>query len=99
MAISITLNFDDTWAARLAPMVVFRVEEARKNPLVETLLAAAPGVDSVDDLTTKQKAKLLILLGLLRDLAKFEGQNAAEAANTAVSEDIRDNFPLEIGEA
>lgn len=99
MAISITLNFDDTWAARLAPMVVAQIEGRRRNPLVQDLIAATPGVDSVDDLTTRQKAKLWILLHLLRDLSKFEGQNAAEAANIAVTEDIRDNFPLEFGGA
>lgn len=99
MAITLALNFDDEWAARLAPMVVALTEEVRENPIVLELIAGTPNVDSVDDLTIKQKAKLLILLHLFRDLIKFEGQQAAEAAHTAATTDIRDNFPLEFGEA
>lgn len=99
MAITLQLAFDNDWAARLAPMVVMKIDEMRDHPLVVELLVATAGVESVDDLTTKQKAKLLILVHLLRDLIVFEGQTAAEAANQTVVDDLQDNFPLEFGPA
>jgi hypothetical protein len=99
MAISITLDFDDTWAGRLAPMVVDRIENAQYNPVIVALIDSLPDVDSVDDLTTKQKAKLWILFGLLCQLQRWEGQEAGRAAQQTVIDDIAINFPLEAGEA
>ena len=99
MAISLTLDFDDTWAGRLAPMVVSRVDRAQRNPVIVALIDALPGVDSVDDLTTKQKAKLWILFQLLCQLSIYEGEQAGTAAQQVVIDDIADNFPLEVGDA
>ena len=97
MAISLTLDFDDTWAGRLAPMIVEFADEIGEHPIVVALLAAL-GIGSVDDLTTKQKAKLILLFYLLTRLQRFEGQVAAEDARNLVLEDIADNFPLEVGD-
>ena len=99
MAISLTLNFDDTWAGRLAPMIVSKVDEAQYNPVIVALLDGLTGIDTVDDLTTKQKAKLWILFRLLGELSVYEGNEAAGVARQTVVEDVRDNFPLEVGEA
>ena len=97
MAISITLDFDTAWADRLQPMIIEFADEMRENPLVLALLASL-GIDSVDDLTTKQKAKLILLFYLLTRLQNFEGQVAASDARDLVIEDIADNFPLEVGD-
>ena len=95
MPITISLTFDDTWAARLAPVVQAKVNDIRAHPIVVGLLAAQ-GVDSVDDLTVKQQAKLLILFDLLRYTQMHEGDEAERAARQAVVDDVADNFPLEI---
>jgi hypothetical protein len=99
MAVSITLNFDDTWAARLAPMTSARVEEARNNRIIVELIEAHPTITSIDELTVKQKAKLWILFRLLGDLCQYEGEIAAVAGRQAVVDDIELNFPLEVGDA
>ena len=99
MAVSITLNFDDEWAGRLAPMILSAVDQAQHHPIIIALIDALPGIDSVDDLTTRQKAKLWILFGLLGQLAKYERQIASQVAQDAVGDDIADNFPLEVGDA
>lgn len=98
MAISITLDFDDTWAARLAPMVVELANDIAQHEIVIALLLAL-GIPSVDDLTTKQKGTLILLFHLLTRLQRYEGQAAAAAAQETVIEDIADNFPLEVGDA
>ncbi len=98
MPVTLSIEFDDTWAARLRPMVEHRVREMRRHPLTVMLLENMPGVESVDDLTLKQKAKLLIRFHLLKDLVRFEAQAAAEAANRQTSDEIVSNFPMEIGE-
>ena len=99
MAVSITLNFDDEWAARLAPMVIQSVDRAQHHPIIIALIDALPAIDSVDDLTPRQKAKLWILFGLLGQLAKYEGQIASQQAQESVGDDIADNFPVEVGDA
>ena len=96
--VTITLVFDSEWAGRLGPMIVEKIDNARVNPVILALLDAL-GIDSVDDLTTKQKAKLWILFHLLKELVKFERQEAATLAGEAVANDIADNFPLEVGDA
>lgn len=97
MAVTITLDFDDTWAGRLQPMIVEFADEIRDDPIVVALLLAL-GIGSVDDLTDKQKAKLILLFYLLTRLQNYEGQVAAEDARDIVIDDIADNFPLEVGD-
>ena len=99
MAVSITLDFDDEWAGRLAPMIVAAVDQAQHHPIIFALIDALPAIDSVDDLTVRQKAKLWIMFRLLGELTKFEGQEAAKLAGETVVDDIAVNFPLEVGDA
>ena len=99
MAVSITLDFDDEWAGRLAPMIVTAVDQAQNHPIIVALIDALPGIDSVDDLTVRQKAKLWILFGLLGQLSIYEEHEAAVQAGEAIHDDIAANFPLEVGDA
>ncbi len=96
MAVTISLTFDDTWAARLNQMVQDETESMKENPVIVALLAGA-GVP-MESLTPKQKAKLWIMFLMLCRLALFEGKVAAEQARQNVIDDVEENFPLEIGE-
>ena len=98
-SVSITLNFDTEWAGRLAPMIIAAVDQAQHHPIIISLIDALNGIDSVDDLTTRQKAKLWILFGLLGQLSIYEEHEAARLAGEAIHDDIADNFPLEVGNA
>ena len=99
MAIQLVFDFDNTWAARLAPMIQYRADEMRGNDVVVALIDSLPSIDSIDDLSVKQKAKLVMLVDLLRHLMKFEGREAADQAQQIVIDDIVANFPLEVGDA
>ena len=98
MPVTLSIEFSDAWVERLRPMVEARVHSMRNHHLTQTILENMPGIASVDDLTVKQKAKLLIRFYLLKDLVKFEAQAAAEAANRQKSDEIIESFPMEVGE-
>lgn len=96
MAISITFNFDTPWATRIAAMVN-AYDEWHHDELVTTLLEALDV--TIDDLTAKQKWKLMTLVDTLNRLQNYEGSEAAEAARQVILDDINNNFPLEVGDA
>ena len=96
MAVSITLTFDDAWAARLVPVIRKWAGEIERNPIVRALLDAR-GVTSVDDLNTVQQAKLVWLASTLWKAQLYEGDAAERVARDAIKSDLEQNFPLEIG--
>lgn len=95
MSVSVTFTFDDTWVARIAPVVQARLEGIQDNPVVLARLAGW-GVGSVWDLTPKQKFKLVVLYDLLRGTASTEGNVAGAAARESAVEDVENTFPLEV---
>jgi hypothetical protein len=97
MTISITFDFDDAWAARLAPMVNKWADDSKDNEIIVDLLATVGA--TIDQLTVKQKYKLMVLMQNLSDLAAYEGSAAAQAARQSIISDIINNFPLEVGDA
>jgi len=97
MSVTISLTFDDEWAARLAPMVETSVQDAQQNKIIVSLIESLPGVDSVDDLSIINQGKLLILFDWLCRLQRFEGDTAAAVARSTVITDIAETFPLEVG--
>lgn len=99
MAITLRLNFDDAWAARLAPVIENLVASERNHPTLIALIDGLDGIDSIDDLTLKQKARLWITFNLMLNVEGFEAPPASRAAGAAVIADIRSSFPLEVGDA
>lgn len=96
MAISVQFNFDDEWAPRVAAMVNAYVPA----PHDVTLAAILVAVDREwETLTAKQKWAALVIRNTIDDLMDFEGSAAAKAAADAVLDDIRTNFPVDIGPA
>jgi hypothetical protein len=93
MAVSITLTFDDDWALRLRPVVFDRAQKFQRHPVIRALLQSA-GVATVDELSTKQVAKLVILFDLLLHTMNYEGDAAERVARNAAVEDVKESFPL-----
>jgi len=69
--VQIELGFTYAQAASIAPMVEARVREMGKHPKVVAALEAH-GIESVEDLTPKQQARVLIKMTLLRWAQQFE---------------------------
>lgn len=99
MAVTLTLNFDDAWAARLQPMVYSELDRHSSHPIIVGLLESLPAIETIDDLSPKQQGILLILFDLLGRLQRFEGDSAAKSARLDIATDIAANFPLEVGDA
>lgn len=96
MAITVQFTFDDTWALRIQDMVE-NYPHLHNDEIIEALLEASS--KAWEDLTAKQKWKVLVLRDTMRELIRHEGNAAAEAARVTIIDDIEDNFPLEIGAA
>lgn len=95
MPVTISLTFDDEWAARLAPVVRAVVKDRERHPLMQSLLTGA-GFTSIDELTTVQQAKAELLFHLMTLTMHVEGDEAERTARTSVIEDVESNFPLEV---
>jgi len=91
MAVSLTLNFSDDMAARLAPMVTKRAREMSRHPKVLARL----GDQTVDDLTPKERAELVLKFWLFRDLMLYEREQAEIVAGEAAAEAVQNDFTLE----
>lgn len=96
MGITVQFTFDDTWAARIADMVA-AFPRAERDEIITALLESLSL--TWDDLSPKQKWKVLVLRYTMEELMRHEGSEAAQAASQTVLDDILDNFPLEIGPA
>lgn len=95
MSVSVTFTFDDTWVARIAPVVQTRLEGIQDDPVIQAHLAGW-GVADVWELTPKQRFKLVVMYDLLRGTASTEGNEAGATARIAAITDVEENFPLEV---
>ena len=91
-------NFNGAWTARLDQMFAAKLNGARDNPLITEFLEGIEGVNSVDDLSNRQKARLWLSYQMMRELIKVEGQQAREQAHLQKVNEIKGNFPLEVGD-
>ena len=91
MAVSLTLTFSDTMAQRLAPMVTKRAREMARHPKVLARL----GEQSIDDLTPKQRAELVLRFWLYKDLMLYEREQAEITAGQAAAAAVETDFTME----
>ena len=96
MAITIQFTFDTPWAARLSDMVE-NYPHLHNDEVLAALLESAG--KTWEELTAKQKWKVLVLRDTMNELIRHEGETAADTARQTIITDIEDNFPLEIGAA
>jgi hypothetical protein len=95
MAVDFTLTFTDAQAQRLAPVVTWLAHEIERHPLVQQFLADR-GVASVDDLTVRQRATLVLKFYLQRKARMYERELSERAAGEAAEADVIANLPIEV---
>jgi archaellum component FlaC len=88
-----TVEFDESWTARMDPMISSRIESMKRNTIVLDKLIEL-GLESVDELNNRQKGLLWAYITLMRELIKFEGQQAREVALREKVEEIKTGFPI-----
>lgn len=91
MSVSLTLTFSDTMAARLAPAVTKRAREMSAHPKILAYLDGR----TIDDLTPKQRAELVLRFWLYRDLMLYEREQAEIVAGQAAVAAVNTDFTLE----
>ena len=90
MAVSFTLTFTDEQAARLAPVVNWLAHEVERHPKIQAFLDGS----SIDDLTAREKATLVLKLYLFNKCKMYERELAERAAGAASDADVEANIPL-----
>ena len=90
MAVSFTLTFTDEQAARLAPVVNWLAHEAERHPRVQAFLDGS----SIDDLTAREKATLVLKLYLFNKCKMYERELAEREAGAAAEADVDANLPI-----
>ena len=90
MAVSFTLTFTDAQAARLAPVVNWLAHEVERHPKIREYLDGS----SIDDLTAREKATLVLNLYLFNKCQMYERELAERAAGAASDAVVDDNLPI-----
>jgi len=90
MAVSFQLTFTDAQAARLAPVVNWLAHEVERHPKIRAFLDGS----SIDDLTAREKATLVLKLYLFNKCKMYERELAERAAGAASDADVDANLPL-----
>ena len=90
MAVSFTLTFTDAQAARLAPVVDWLAHEVERHPKIQAFLDGS----SIDDLTAREKATLVLKLYLFNKCKMYERELAEREAGAAAEADVDANLPI-----
>ena len=90
MAVEFTLTFTNEQAARLAPVVDWLAHEIERHPKVRQFLDGS----SVDDLTVRERATLVLKFYLFRKAKMYERELAERAAGAAAEADVDANLPI-----
>jgi len=90
VAVEFTLTFTDAQAARLAPVVNWIAHEVERHPKIQAFLDGS----SIDDLTSREKATLVLKLYLFNKCKMYERELAERAAGAASDADVEDNLPI-----
>lgn len=96
MAITVQFSFDTPWAIRIQDMVE-AYPRIDRDEIIQALLLSVG--KTWEDLTAKQKWKVIVLRDTMERLMEHEGGIASREAAQVIIDDIEDNFPLEIGAA
>jgi hypothetical protein len=96
VAITVQFSFDTAWATRIEDMVE-NYPHLHSDEVLQALLASVG--KTWEELTAKQKWKVLVLRDTMNDLINHEGNTAANVARQTIIDDIETSFPLEIGPA
>jgi len=93
--VEITLGFTNDQAQALVPMIEAEVEGLWRHAKVQAL-AASHGFTSPDEMTVRQKAKLLLYIWLMWKQQLFKRTEAEINHGETAAQTVEDEFPIEV---
>ena len=93
--VDITLGFTTAEAQALAPMFEAEARGMGRHPWVRRVLAAR-GIESVDELTPRQQAKLVLKCWTKAKQQLFKRTEAERDYGEAAAQTVEDEFPIEV---
>jgi hypothetical protein len=93
--VDLTLGFTTAQAQALAPMIEAEAADMWRHPKVQAL-AASYGFASVDDMTLRQKAKMVLYVWLMWKQQLFKRREAEINHGETAAQIVEDEFPIEV---
>jgi hypothetical protein len=93
--VDITLGFTTAQAQALVPMIKSEVEQMWRHPKVQAL-AASYGFTSVDEMTLRQQAKLVLYAMLMFKQQQHKRREAEISYGETAAQVVEDEFPIEV---
>ena len=93
--VEITLGFTTEQAQELIPMIRAEAAGVAGHPKIIPLMAAW-GFDSVDDMSVRQQAKLVLYAGLMFKLQQWKRREAEINHGETAAQLVEDEFPIEV---
>ena len=93
--VEITLGFTTDQAQELIPMIRAEAEGIAQHPKIIPLMAAQ-GFDSVDDMSVRQQAKLVLYARLMFKLQQWKRREAEITHGETAAQLVEDEFPIEV---
>lgn len=93
--VEITLRFTTAQAQELIPMIRAEAAGVAGHPKIIPLMAAQ-GFDSVDDMTVRQQAKLVLYAWLMFKQQQHKRREAEITYGETAAQTAEDEFPIEV---
>ena len=93
--VEITLGFTTAQAQALAPMFESEARGMARHPWVRRVLAAR-GIESVDELTPRQQAKLVLKCWTKAKQQQHKRREAEISYGETAAQVVEDEFPIEV---
>ena len=96
MAQTLERTYPDEWVTRMVPAIIKRAEQVEGHRVIQEILearGATPDEDgkySVEDLTTMQKAEIMVDLFFWKEVQRYEVELAQEQAHAAAQAAMND---------
>ena len=99
MPVTINVKLSDEAAADLDELIESIIGQIEVEPGVVAYIEAKPSVNSIADLTPKQKRSLWIRYMIVSEISRFKGRPAGREAQRAAVAAVRAKIPLEVEDA
>lgn len=93
--VEILLGFTTAQAQALAPMVEAEAAQMWRHPKVQAL-AASYGFTSVDEMTLRQKAKMILYVWLMWKQQQYKRREAEINHGETAAQLVEEEFPIEV---
>ena len=93
--VDITLGFTTAQAQELIPMIKAEAEGLQHHPKIASLMSAN-GFSSVDDMTMRQQAKLVLYAWLMFKQQQHKRREAEIVQGETAAQQVENEFPIEV---